>query len=94
MLNDKFIVCSIIAVTRKKGMSWMGKAMDFMEQGCAEAKKVHSKIGTMLLCDEEDRDDLVEQKKAGSDPIIAQGCAEAKKVHSKIGTMLLCDEEN
>ncbi|MBR5318026.1 MAG: hypothetical protein IKU46_00305 [Peptococcaceae bacterium] len=58
------------------------------EEACEETKKVVSKFGVTVVCDEED-------EKAEADIVLPadENCENMKKVGSKVGVTVVCDEE-
>lgn len=59
------------------------------KETCENVKKVASKYGFALICDDE------ENEKQDADLVLPAGepCENAKKVASKIGYTVVCDEE-
>jgi CO dehydrogenase/acetyl-CoA synthase epsilon subunit len=62
------------------------------EENCENVKKVVSKFGVQVVCDEED---AKEQAKRDADLVMpaSEECENVKKVASKVGYQVVCDEE-
>lgn len=59
------------------------------EEQCNQVKKVVSKYGVTVVCDEE-------EEKRNADIILpaSEQCENMKTVASKVGVTVVCDEEN
>ena len=60
------------------------------EEQCNQVKKVVSKYGVTVVCDEK------EEEKRNADIILpaSEQCENMKTVASKVGVTVVCDEEN
>ncbi len=57
--------------------------MSTRDDGCQNAKRVASKYGYTIVCDEDRVEEAIE---------VAEGCQNAKEVASKYGFTVVCDE--
>lgn len=61
------------------------------EEQCNQVKKVVSKYGVTVVCDEKEK-----EEKRNADIILpaSEQCENMKTVASKVGVTVVCDEEN
>jgi hypothetical protein len=64
----------------------------FSAEGCEKMKRVISKYGMEVVCNEEDEK---KQKRIEADMVVPAGevCENMKTVASKVGFTVVCDEE-
>lgn len=60
-------------------------------EDCENAKRVASKIGTQVVCTDEDADELEHQ--GAYDLSDSEECENIKRVTSKLGVQVVCDDE-
>ena len=82
----------VISITIRGGFLKMTEINLEGQENCEDMKKVVSKFGVQVVCNEEDKKEL---EKANADVVLPAGeeCENMKEVVSKHGVSVVCDEE-